>query len=172
MKEKIPKPQFKKICYWLFVGITSILGAITVLVPNISQKKIPFNITLSWLLFFGLLLIISSLLIVNYIIDVNKKYKKYEQQFEEYKKMKENNEALKETLEKRQLEIKKLKKELEEHDLVLNSIISRIQQGACNISGEEKKYLNNLYSLVLADKSYLFKPDTDYLNDIDENGEN
>lgn len=153
--EKLIKPTFFKGFKDNVIAFLSLVfGIAPSFVSSITDKKI-FDIPLNYLILFLTITIILIVYIIMYIYNVHKFYKYYEKQFKDLEKIKNNNEALRKNLERNQRDTENLKIKYIEYELTINNIVSRIQQGICDISFEEKKYLLNLYSLVNNDKNIL-----------------
>lgn len=154
---KLKKPHFFKNKIATISGIIgTIISIVLIAIPNIFDIKV-LNISLNWYILILLLLLFLAILTINYICDVKNFYNEYENQFREINTLKTNNDALTKNLEKRKNEIENLNRKILEYDFIINNIISRVQQGACNITSEEHKYLLNLYNILLNDRNKLLQ---------------
>ncbi len=153
--EKLAKPLFiKKTGALICGGISSVFGVVPSFIPAIADVSI-FNVPLNWLILIIVIFITIGFAIIRYTWEINNFYKAYESQFKEIESLQNNNNGLQANLERKQEEIDTLKHKYIEYEFAINNIISRIQQGVCDISFEEKKYLKNLYSMLISDKKDL-----------------
>lgn len=153
--EKLVKPAFFKGLKDNVIAILSLVfGIAPSFISSLTDKKI-FDIPLNYLILFITITIILIVYIMMYIYNIHRFYKDYEKQYKNLEKIKNNNDALIKNLERNQRDTEKLKIKYIEYELTINNLISKIQQGICDISFEEKKYLSNLYSSVINDKNIL-----------------
>ena len=155
--EKLKMPTFfKKMILAIFTVISGLSGIISFLISEYSTMEI-HGLPLNWLIFISTIIILSCIYIFLYCKDIKKFYDDYEKQFNEINKLQINNNSLITNIERRKEEIENLKRKILEYDFIINNIISRIQQGACNITTGEYNYLVNLYNILLQDRNALLK---------------
>lgn len=153
--KKLDKPVYLfKLVNVIIIVVGFLLTLISFLIPSdiiIFKDGIRLNIIICVIIF----IIVFIIFTICYLLNIKKFYSEYENQFKEYEKIKNNNDALIKQFKDKQNEVLFLNNKLEQYDFVLNNIIYNISNGICDISIKENDFLKRLYSTVLYNKSYL-----------------
>lgn len=153
--EILKKPcLFKGFLNAIIVIFSAISGGVPFLIPSFYNVKV-FNISLNWFLLILIFIITAILFVGIYVYKICIFYNNYKVQFKQFEQLKINNDALQKNLEKRRKELDNMKLKYLEYEFTINNIISRVQQGICDISFAEKKYLRNLYNILISEKRNL-----------------